>query len=259
MPAKDNMMTIGEIAKSMGITRRIILNYEDHGLINADTRGEGNKGYRYYSMNTLVRIRTIRNFQNFGLSLDEIKEYLDGGDNLGVALKRLEILRDELNLNIEKLRERINTNSSVPSLKITELPPQTIYSRTMRDVTIEDRTNHLRNTAYIAFNTHGVNISRRLYFIEYLLNDPNNVTYCAAVPDGSKGDDIIELPKAHAISCYHHGAYSEIPAVRNRLIEYADDHHIPLAGKCRHIYLEGPPQHKDPSKFITMIALLIKE
>ena len=114
MTTKDNLFTIGEVAKAIGITRRIIINYEDHGLISADSRGEDDKGYRYYSMDTLVRIRTIRNFQDCGLSLDEIKEYLTGGKDLTLALRRLEALRDELNLNIEKIRERIKTGSTPP-------------------------------------------------------------------------------------------------------------------------------------------------
>ena len=39
-------MSIGEIAKSLGLTRRIILNYEDKGLIQADHRDSAT-GNRY--------------------------------------------------------------------------------------------------------------------------------------------------------------------------------------------------------------------
>ena len=77
MNAKQDLLSVGEIARTMGLTRRIILNYESHGLIHADTRGDSNTGYRYYSMDTLARIRTIRTYQKLGLSLDEIKNYLD--------------------------------------------------------------------------------------------------------------------------------------------------------------------------------------
>lgn len=31
------------------------------------------------------------------------------------------------------------------------------------------------------------------------------------------------------------------------------------SGKCRHIYLEGHPQHKDKSKFITQVILPLDE
>lgn len=258
MSDTKKLFTIGEVAKSLGITRRIIINYEDHGLINADSRGDDNKGYRYYSIDALVRMKTIRNFQNFGLTLDEIKEYMEGGASLVSALERLESLRDELNLNIEKLRERIKTDNTF-SPTISELLPQTIYFRTMRDTLIEDRTNHLRDTAYEAIETYGVNHSRRMYLIEYDLDDPDYITYCASIPNGCTGKNVIELPRVSVISYCHHGAYEELAAVRKKLIEYANDRNIALTGKCRHVYLEGPPQHNDPHKYITLVALIIKD
>ncbi len=75
--AKDYLFTIGEAAKAMGITRRIILNYEEKGLISPDVKSEvdGRNGHRYYTMDTLSRIGAIRLLQNLGLSLDEIIKY----------------------------------------------------------------------------------------------------------------------------------------------------------------------------------------
>ena len=42
------------------------------------------------------------------------------------------------------------------------------------------------------------------------------------------------------------------------VFEYAKENGITLSGKCRHIYLEGPPQHKDKKKFITQIIAIIE-
>jgi len=258
MKNNENLLTIGEIAKTIGITRRIIINYEAHGLIHADTRGEFDSGYRYYSMDTLVRIRTIRTFQNLGLSLDEIKEYLDDSADLAPALKRLETLREELDLNIERLRERMNQGEQ-GKIAITELPRHTVYRRTMRDLTVEARTKHLRDVAYTAVTAHGSDISKRMYFIEFPLEDTDLITYCACVPASSEGDCVVQLPPVKALTQYCHGAYENLPAVRARLLAYAKEHKIRLNGTCRHVYLEGPPQHKDPQKFITMVALLLDE
>lgn len=38
---EDRLMSIGEIAKSLGITRRIILNYEEKNLLQADVKDGG--------------------------------------------------------------------------------------------------------------------------------------------------------------------------------------------------------------------------
>ena len=36
-------------------------------------------------------------------------------------------------------------------------------------------------------------------------------------------------------------------------------HGLTPTGILRRIYLEGPPQHKDPEKFVTQVALPLEE
>ena len=101
------IFTIGEAAFYAGITRRIILNYEAKGLIFPD-RKDGESGNRFYTSRSLRRIRTVRALQNEGLSLDEIREYLNGNLDLLTPIHRLEKMRDELNRKIELLYERVH-------------------------------------------------------------------------------------------------------------------------------------------------------
>ena len=69
MSDNKKMFSIGEIAKSINITRKIILNYESKGLITPDAK-DGAAGNRYFTIDTFTKIRTIRIFQKLGLSLD---------------------------------------------------------------------------------------------------------------------------------------------------------------------------------------------
>ena len=59
------LFSIGDAADFVGITRRIILNYEAHGLVFPDVKEEPS-GNRYYTIDTLTKIRTIRSLQNLG-------------------------------------------------------------------------------------------------------------------------------------------------------------------------------------------------
>ena len=59
------------------------------------------------------------------------------------------------------------------------------------------------------------------------------------------------------ICIYNQGAYEELPAVGRQLLDYAKAHGLTPQGILRHTYLEGPPQHKDPAKFITQVILPI--
>ncbi len=250
-----NLFSIGEIAKAVGITRKAILGYEMKGLIKPDKK-DGTTGNRYYTIDTFTQIRTIRVFQNLGLSLDEIREYFSGTTDLQPMIARLEKMRDELNLTIEKLKERsYKTNDTIKEIIIE---PQTIYLRTYSTVTVADKTNILRDTALEAMKTYGTDTTRRMYFTEYSAQAPTEISYCVAVPPESKGEYVKQIPELKAISFFHHGAYEDIPEARKRLISYAEENNINLSGTFRNLYLEGPPQHKDKSKFITQIIAIIE-
>ena len=244
-----NLFSIGEIAKAVGITRKAILNYEIKGLIKPDKK-DGTTGNRYYTIDTFTQIHTIRVFQNLGLSLDEIREYFNDSSDLQPMIARLEKLRDELNLTLEKLKERTSDYSN--TVKEITIEPQTV------SVSVADKTNLLRNTALEAMRTYGTDTTRRMYFTEYNLNAPQEVSYCVAVPPASKGEYVEQLPELKAISFFHHGAYEDIPETRKKLISYVKENNIKLSGTFRNLYLEGPPQHKDKSKFVTQIIAIIE-
>jgi len=251
----ENLFSIGEIAKAIGITRKTILNYETKGLIKPD-RKDGTMGNRYYTIDTFTQIRTIRVFQGLGLSLDEVREYLDDTTDLQPMIQRLEKMKNQLIFTIEKLKER--TYKQGDSVKKITIAPQTIYCRTYNSVSVSDKTILLRDTALEAMRKYGTDTTRRMYFTEYSETSPTEISYCVAVPAESEGEYIKHLPLLEAISFFHHGAYEEIPDARKKLLQYATENHITLSGVFRNLYLEGPPQHKDKSKFITQIVAFIK-
>lgn len=252
---ENKLMPIGEVATLLGITRRIILNYETKGLVLPDKK-DGITGNRYYTIDSLTRIRTIRIFQNLGLSLDEISAYFDGNTDLKPLIERLETLRDELTLNIERLKEREKSQNDF-EIKSVTIPAQTIYVESQYTDTIAEKASVLREILLKAVRKYGSDTSKRMFYIEYPLENENLISYCIAVPAKSQGENIIQLPEQQALSIFYHGSYESIPTVRDKMIAFAKEQGIPLKGICRHIYLEGPPQHKEPSKFITQIALLL--
>lgn len=252
MKKDQNLFSIGEVAQAVGVTRRIILNYEDQGLVKPDVKDSAT-GNRYYTIDTFVKIRTIRIFQNLGLSLGEIRGYFDDSFDLPPLIRRLETLRDELDLHIEKLKERSNT--ALPEVKCITLPRQTIYRRTCTAPTVAERTVLLRDTALEAMRLYGTDITQRMYLLESPIDRPGEASFCVAVPPESRGPFVETLEPVQAVSLYHHGAYEDLPAVDRQLLAYAEEHGLAPMGTVRHIYLEGPPQHKDKSKFITQAAV----
>lgn len=251
----NNLFSIGEIANAIGITRKTILNYEIKGLIKPDKK-EGTTGNRYYTIDTFTQIRTIRVFQHLGLSLDEIRDYFNESSDLDPMIERLEKMRDELNLTIEKLKERSYKQNDI--IKEIQIKPQTIYCRIYNSASIAEKTNLLRDTALEAMRLYGTDTTRRMYFTEYSSNAPDEISYCVAVPRESTGKYVINIPKLNAISFFHHGAYEDIPKARKKLISYAEENGLKLTGIFRNLYLEGPPQHKNKNRFITQIIAIVQ-
>lgn len=247
------LMSIGEVARALGITRRIILNYETKGLLTADKK-EGSAGNRYYTPDSISRIRSIRVLQNLGLSLDEIAAYYNGSMDLIPLIERMEALRDELTQNIEKLKQRSGTTD----FKILTLPAQTVYYRTCSLVTVEERKDFLREVFMDAIRLYGSDDSKRMFFIEYVLDHPEEITCYISVPAASIGENVVQLPEQKALCLFYRGCYESLPDVRKTLLHQASVRGLSLSGIARHTYLEGPPQHKDPADFITQVALLLQ-
>ena len=256
MKKDRDLFSIGEVARALAITRRTILYYEEFGLIRPDAK-DGATGNRYYTIDTFVKLRTIRILQNLGLSLSDIRGYFDGEFDLPPLIRRLETLREELDRQIESLKERSRVEP--PRVKQIQLPAQTVYRRVAVAPTVAQRTALLRHTALEGMRRYGTDISRRIYLVESSLDRPDEIAFCVAVPPESEGEGVELLPAAQALSLYHHGAYETLPAVARRLLAHAREHGLTPAGTIRRVYLEGPSLHKDPAKFITQVVLPLRE
>lgn len=246
------LFSIGEVAKAAGITRRILLNYEAKGLIKPDEK-KSMGGNRYYTIDTFTQIRSVRMFQELGLSLDEIRDYFNDTADLMPLIKHLEAMRDELDSSIEKLYERAGKNKN--QIRRIRVEEQTVYVKKCRTHSISERSTILRETALEAMRKYKTDITRRMYFTEYPLDDPDDLTYAVSVSPESAGENVIGIPAFEALMLCHHGAYDAIPKARERLTEFAKANGVKISGICRHVYVEGPPQHRDPAKFITQIIL----
>lgn len=73
MPAhKDNLMTVGELARRVGVTVRTIQYYDQKGLLHPSSKSEQNQ--RLYSTDDEERLYRILTLKFLGFSLTQIKE-----------------------------------------------------------------------------------------------------------------------------------------------------------------------------------------
>lgn len=249
----STLFQIGEAAKLMNVTRRMILNYESCGLLVPDLRVESS-GYRYYSADNLTQIGMIRTLQNLGLSIPEIREYMNDNLRLYATIERLERLRNQLDASIVKLKARANL-SDEQEICWTILPKQTMFCRKLYSGSIAERTIKLRETYIQAVRSYGIKNNANM-FIEYSIDDENDCLLCIPVPDDCTGENIRVFPDAHALCLYHRGPYETIPEARKKVFDFIEKGKFKNLGVTRSIYIEGPPNRgNDKNNYITQVAV----
>ncbi len=97
-----NYLTTNEFAKLFGITKHTLFHYDEIGLFKPAYTND--KGYRFYHIFQYDTLDTILDLRNIGMSLAEIKDYLDNKstDNL------FKLYKDQINKidkRIQKLKE----------------------------------------------------------------------------------------------------------------------------------------------------------
>ncbi len=102
-------MRISEVAKAAGVGVETVRFYERKGLVVQPKRPVLSGGFRSYSTETIERIRFIRQAQEIGFSLREIKKLLslrvDPDADCGEVRTRARTKLDEVNRKIGRLKE----------------------------------------------------------------------------------------------------------------------------------------------------------
>ena len=89
-------MRVGDLAKESGVSVRTLHHYHEIGLLVPTRHNPG--GHRIYSTADLLRLQQIRSLRQIGLSLAEIREFLETpeGSALQVLEQNLARARDDL-------------------------------------------------------------------------------------------------------------------------------------------------------------------
>ena len=251
-----NLFKIGEVTKALGLTRRMLINYEEMGLVTPAFKN-GNQGFRYYSADNMVHIRLIRTLQKLGLSLSEIREYFNDTTHLEDQIDRLVLLRNQLDQCIAQLHLRQFEESSQEIYQVT-LPEFNAFCRDFKTADLAEKTAQLRQT-YIDALKHFPADNENRMCIQIPAGSDSEGTYIIPVLADAGLKDIRHFPQAAAICIYYRGPYENFPKVHERLMQYALDNNMTPHGYFRNIYMEGPPTHgTNKEAYVTQIALPIK-
>jgi len=127
----DGYMTVGQIAKKMGITARTLQYYDREGVLAPSAQSEG--GRRLYTDKDMVKLHQILSMKYLGFSLEDIKNRLvslDTPEQVAIALDDNAVaIRQKMDALAESLQ-------AIEVLKAEVLQMETVDFRKYADIIV---------------------------------------------------------------------------------------------------------------------------
>ena len=124
-------MTIGEVAKKMGVTVRTLQYYDKEKLLSPSAESEG--GRRLYTDKDLIILHQIMSLKSLGFSLDDIKQRLTSLETPADVANALAEQADVIRKEIERLTVSL---TAIEQLKTEVLQMKTVNFKTYADIIV---------------------------------------------------------------------------------------------------------------------------
>lgn len=180
----QGFMTVGEVAKKMGVTVRTLQYYDKEGLLSPSSESEG--GRRLYTDKDLIILHQIISLKSLGFSLDDIKHRLIPLETPTDVATALTEQADSIRDKIEQLTASL---TAIEQLKEEVLQMQTVNFKKYADIIVNLQ---MKNDSYYLikrFDDETLDHIRNRFDKESGLNFMDRFNRLS--------DEIIELQKAN--------------------------------------------------------------
>lgn len=263
------MLKIGEFSKLSHLTIKTLRYYEKEGILCPAFIAPGN-GYRFYETSQLTIAAKIKAYRQLGLSIDEIKDLLDGKDVKLIFEHKLKVLQAEKN-DIEIRLSIINHILEEEEMKyqvIEKTIPAAIvyYSETVLDK-YSDCMKWIptQGEECRMLNPNLKCVEPPYEFCEYPDGEHKEknikIRHNEAVTEiGVENDNIKfrQLQETRVLSIFHRGAYESIGEAYAYIMRYADDNGYKVTGLARESYIDGIWNKESVEEWLTEIQLPIQ-
>ncbi|MBR6180465.1 MAG: MerR family transcriptional regulator [Prevotella sp.] len=268
-------LKIGEFSRLMQVTVKTLRHYEQKGLLKPDQVDEWT-GYRYYSINQMQRLQTIRDLQRLGFSLDEIKDLFEDNSHIP-SIRQLTVKIKETEAQLEKLIARRNRlldwrnarkeMKTMEKFSIQSLPEIIVASH--REVIPDFTAIGPMCVEKIAPEMHrlGCKCPPPGYCFtiehnkEYTPTDID-IEYCEQVEEMGEDSAIIKFKRLPAVPkalCMKHiGPYEHFYESFVEAFRYIEEHGYKVVGQHRTCYVDGVWNQEDPEKWLSIIQIPIE-
>lgn len=268
---QNKYFTTGEFAKLCHIEKHVLFHYDEIGLFSPAITGDN--GYRYYSCYQYDTFAVIRAMQSIGMSLKDIKVYLDQR-NPELFLKLIDEKNKDIDEEIKRLKDikqmikrlKDYTKEAMDSgedICLKYLPAaRLLLSENMENKTNDDLAIFM--DAYMRFcgSHHAVSpeFVGNMITVENLQKENYlNYSYLYMPTDTrNKSADFARKQGIYLYAC-HHGYYDTIHQTYKKMMKYAEDNKILLGKFAYEEYLLADVAQKDMTGYVTKILIETQE
>ena len=269
-------LKIGEFSSLMQVTVKTLRHYEQKKLLIPDEVDEWT-GYRYYSTTQMLKLNSIRQLQQLGFTLEEIREMYDNeshAPSVEQLSKKIDDTEKQLKQLIARRNKLLEWMDSCRKLNIMEkfsvesLPA--VIVATHREVIPSYAALGL-----LCVNTIGPEMQRLgckcpppgyCFTIEHNKEyNPSDIDieYCEQVEEMGIDSSVIQFKHLAAVPkalCMKHiGPYERFYESFTEAFAYMEQHGYRLAGHPRTCYIDGAWNQEDPEKWLSIIQIPIEQ
>ncbi len=268
-------LKIGEFSQLMQVTIKTLRHYEQKGLLIPDEVDEWT-GYRYYSIEQMQKLQSIRDLQRLGFSLDEIKDLCDSYsctptiDQLTEKIEETEAQLRQLIARRDRLIDWRNARKQMTTMEKFSI-------QSLPEIIVASHREVLPNYAAIGpmcVNKIGPEMQRLgckcpppgycftvEHNKEYKPTDVD-IEYCEQVEEMGEDSAIIQFKRLPAVPkalCMKHiGPYERFYESFIEAFRYIDEQGYKPIGQHRTCYIDGAWNQEDPEKWLSVIQIPIE-
>ncbi len=264
------MYRIGEFSTLSKTTIKTLRYYEKEKLL-IPSYVDLETGYRFYETKQLLDLSKIISLRQIGLSIDNIRNILNGDNIDKYLVNRKEEIESELTITNDQL-SRINYLLEGENMKyeiiVKELPDYTVYYKEGVVENFSKLTDFILASGEecLELNPNIKCIEPDYCYVSYLdgeYKDSNiKVRYSQAVDRIGKENDSIKFEKLNPIKAacvYHKGAYEKLGEAYGYILKWVEENGYEIAEPIRERYIDGMWNKEDVNEWLTEIQIPIRK
>ncbi len=268
----NTKLKIGEFSRLMQVTVKTLRHYEQKELLIPDEVDEWT-GYRYYSIDQMLKLNSIRQLQQLGFTLEEIKDLYNNESHT----PSVEQLTDKIEETERQLQRLISRRYQLlewigSRKKIKTMEKFTIES--LPEVIVAFHREIISDYSALGMlccSVIGPEMQRLgckcpppgyCFTIEHNKEySPTNIDieYCEQVEEMGTDSSIIQFKKLPAVSkalCMkHYGPYDRFYESFTEAFAYMEEQGYKIADHPRTCYIDGIWNQEDPEKWLSIIQI----